>query len=632
MSLRSAARETSDEETTRKPRSSPRARRKIDEDATTGKHHPRKNEEKTSWKDQLKFRTFIGRRGSGSRDRARELKIVHLIDRPPPEFVQEEAAPVPREEECTESAMTWNSVPAVLAPEEQWAKPEDWDDYDRPDESEAEDMDPDDESDPFHLEDKVPSVDLTSQIRDLQIRTQRERGMSISHMSESSDESRPCSPLPFIYEDEVASMHQADNEDGNEDDSDSDTDSSPDHSPGHYNHISWNWAEPTPPAPPVALAPAPAPKPNPAMTQPPSPTEQPPPPTPPPPPPPSNQPEQRAASTLKADMVMMRRPSRPGNPWSWKLPAPDPSAPKINTVIVRRPSRMENPWTWKPSGLSPAPPRPENPKPPKPLSRRPSRLDDSWSLTPTPQSRNLPGRPSRSDEPRPRPSLPASPLGRESPLADDDRRRPSPQDALGSHPVNLNPPIHVRQDSVSDSLCRMCHVGVAEAWEVCRECEDEATSPPPQTHPKYQGGFPRPAPITTQNGFGKPSLRGHYPTASLVSNPEANEITPPISPMSRTVHTVVSIPRPAATSLSAMPTPEVLARFQYGGGPGRRTTFYSDEWPDYYLDSQAVQAKGRERADSVVSREAQGYMRRELSLEEYDGFWGSPVSPGPGWI
>ncbi|KPM41244.1 hypothetical protein AK830_g5301 [Neonectria ditissima] len=638
MSLRSTPRETSDEDTPRKPRLSPRSKRKTDEDT-----------HKTSWKDQLKFRSFIGRRESGPRDRVKELKIVHLGEQPPPPLMREDA--VPAEEECRESAMTPRSVPIVPSPEEPHStpeeqqprpeeqhprpeEPEDWDDCNGQDEFEAEEMDYDEE-DPFHLEEKVMMVDLTSQIQDLQMRAARERGMSISHMSESSDESRSCSPLPFIYEDEVATT------DHNEDDSDSDSDVSPDHSPGPDNHISWNWAEPIPPAPPVALAPAPAPKPNPATSQPPSPTDQ--------QPPPPSHPGQLAAAvkpTYKANMVMLRRPSRPDNPWSWKLPAPDPSAPKINTVIVRRPSRKESLLATKPSGLSPRPP---SSKPPKPLSRRPSRLDDSWSLTSS--SKTEPRRPSRCDGPLSRPPLPPSSLSKASPVNDENRRRPSrPQDALGSHPVFINPSVDVRQDSEPDPLCRMCLVATAEAWGVCQECDDEATSPPPLQHDEYppppppqpekpirpQDRLMRPAPLTTQNSFGTPSVRGRYATASLASNPEANEITPPISPMCRTVHNLVSIPPPPPpTSLSALPTPEVLARLQYFTGPGQRTTFFNNEWPDYYLDSQVVQVKGHESvdsADSVASQEAQGYMQRELSLEEYDGFWGSPVSPGPGWI
>ncbi|KAH7152095.1 hypothetical protein B0J13DRAFT_255156 [Dactylonectria estremocensis] len=686
----------------------------------------RKGGERTSWKKQLKFRSFLGKRAS----KIRALKIVHTRNAPPTVDdvdEQEEVPEAPRQDESRVSTMTFGMVfdPSDL-------------NLQQPDESDeagllsgdseysdgVADSDDDElEGSPFHLEDRLSATEIISteiiaQLKELRmngstVSTYRERNMSMSRMSESSsDESRSCSPLPFI--DEVDSPSERDEDPVN-------NSISPDESPkgSNSNHISWNWAEPPQP---LALAPAPVPRTTTttatlttataaAMLRPPSsvcPTK----PLPALPPPP-------AVAALRANVVMMRRPSRPDNPWSWKLPPPDPGAPKLNTVIVRRSSRMENPWTWKPSSgsrsdLSRQSTRSSDDAYSKTgssrkgsrsdgrfsnaSSRRGSRPDDQQPHSED-QMRSFPRRPSRPDDPWLRPSVPASPLSREAQAVRDSApawRPPRPEDALCSHPLTVTnshpvviansqpvatyrpyPPaaptplpltalnalnshpvnlrkdavpdtVHVRQDSVSDAMCRVCHIGVAESWGICQKC-DEDTSPHSQSFPSQQvdknftvhGKKSPPPPILVDNAA---PYRRHNLTGSLSSDPEVNEMTPPISPTSTrvlpaapatgTMHTVVVAP-PLSKTMNPMPTPEVLAKYQYGvsavGGVVQRRPLSNDEWADYYFD-QVSESQMRDRTDSVVSREAQGYMVRELSLEEYDGFWGSPTCPGPGWI
>ncbi|KAH7165842.1 hypothetical protein EDB81DRAFT_265330 [Dactylonectria macrodidyma] len=702
----------------------------------------RKTAQRSSWKKQLKFRSFLGKRAS----KIRALKIVHTRDAAPKvdgvdaEVVLEEA---PKQDESRVSTMTFGITfdPPDLnlqQPDLNLQQPDKSEEAEPSGDSEYSDGvadsddDDDDEldsqNDPFHLEDRLSATEIISteiiaQLKELRMNggpmaTYRERNMSMSRMSESSsDESRSCSPLPFI--DEVDSLSERDDDDNNNDNNNNNT-ISPDESPkgSNSNHISWNWAEPPQP---LALAPAPVPRttmtltaPAPAtavsMRRPPSSVcpKQPYPTKPLPPPPP-------AVAALRANVVMMRRPSRPDNPWSWKLPAPDPGAPKLNTVMVRRPSRMENPWTWKPSSSGrsdlsrPSTRSSDDAFSKASSSRKGSRSDGHFSNASSrrgsrpedqqaysEQVRNFPRRPSRPDDPWLRPSVPASPLSREAqPVRDPVQawRPPRPEDALRSHPVDVTnshpvitanshpvasyrpqPPaaptplpltalnshpvklpqhavpdtVHVRQDSVSDGMCRMCHIGVAESWGICQKC-DEDTSPHSQSFPSQQVDKS----FTTQGKDNRPPLllvdnaapyRRHNLTGSLSSDPEANEMTPPISPKScrvlpaapaaSTAHTVVIAP-PISKTVNPMPTPDVLAKYQYGvstvGGVVQRRPLSNDEWADYYFDQNSVE-KMRDRTDSVVSREAQGYMIREVGLEEYDGFWGSPTCPGPGWI
>ncbi|KAF4459557.1 hypothetical protein FALBO_13684, partial [Fusarium albosuccineum] len=151
-------------------------------------------------------------------------------------------------------------------------------------------------------------------------------------------------------------------------------------------------------------------------------------------------------------------------------------------------------------------------------------------------------------------------------------RRPSravATDALSSHPFVPHtptlPPIHchVRQDSASDLLCRVCHVGLAEKSGVCSNCGDEQsvpTSPTASTHDLNAPAFSRPQfkqPQQLSKKSNRPpplapqSLDGianvHRPTPSVASDPEGNQLSPPASPRSpcspaHTVPTVVNIP------------------------------------------------------------------------------------------
>ncbi|KAH6987802.1 hypothetical protein BKA56DRAFT_577716 [Ilyonectria sp. MPI-CAGE-AT-0026] len=664
-SSRSASRRTSEDK--------PSLENVPEEQATTPNIHSpqtdRKGSVRISWKKQLKFRSFMGKRSSASsRDsRIRDLKIVHLTDQPVKPLMQimkEDREERQRAEECRVSTMTFGmsfNPSDLVEPEE--AENLDDDEYSDGIAESIDELDLE-ENDPFHLENRISAT--ITEVTELNLNAVNpgyriNRAMSMSRMSESSsDESRPCSPLPFIEEADSASDQEENNNNSHIKNISNDmiNDNSSDVSPGGSprtddNHISWNWAEPAQPLEALALAPAPAPKTT-TASRPESNVASKPPPT---------------ASALRANMVMLRRPSRPDNPWSWKLPAPDPAAPKINTVIVRRPSRMDNPWTYKPTGHTPAPSLKGSVHS---MTRRGSRSDDLSSNASSRRgshdsdqsqsqgmSRSFPRRPSRTDDPWIRPLHP-SPLSKGS-QPKKDTRRPTPGEALNSHPVILRQdspadPVHVRQDSVSDPMCRMCHIGVAEAWGMCQRCDDE-TSPGPTPHhqafsshqvekeKEVQGKNNRPPPIVTDKTS---PFRRHQPTVSMTSNPEANEMTPPISPTSsqlsptaitsRTIHTVVTVPPPmSGTSLSALPTPEVLARYQYGvptaGGKilAKGRPLSNDELADYYFDKNS-ESKFRDRNDSVVSREAQGYMTRDVSLEEYDGFWGSPMSPGPGWI
>lgn len=120
------------------------------------------------------------------------------------------------------------------------------------------------------------------------------------------------------------------------------------------------------------------------------------------------------------------------------------------------------------------------------------------------------------------------------------------------------------------------------------------------------------------------------------------------------------------TPSSALPTPEVLKRFQQeieskarteGGSmfddpwnvrpiaeesssfedawnrktSGTESDVYEDDWADYYFDEGNFDT-GRRKQAKVTTPEVQGFMQRELSLDEYDGAFASPVNPGPGWI
>ena len=190
-------------------------------------------------------------------------------------------------------------------------------------------------------------------------------------------------------------------------------------------------------------------------------------------------------------------------------------------------------------------------------------------------------------------------------------RRPSnPDDALRSRPGH----VRVRTNSISDPLCRVCHDGLAETSGICQACSDDLSLHRPPTLSHAKASIPH-----TLNQI----ACQHRATPSLTSNPEANTTSPPESPY-QTVHTVVTMDNPPLTPLSALPTPHLLARLERGAGD-----VYEEGWADYYFDDDNFEGDKGTKGEEV---EAEAFMTTELSLEEYDKAFASPVCPGPGWI
>ncbi|KAF5607683.1 hypothetical protein FPANT_759 [Fusarium pseudoanthophilum] len=230
-------------------------------------------------------------------------------------------------------------------------------------------------------------------------------------------------------------------------------------------------------------------------------------------------------------------------------------------------------------------------------------------------------------------------------------RRPSKPtaDALNSHPVHASSTqVHVRQDSVSDPMCRVCHNGIAETSGTCSSCEnDSITATPVEISPNFSRlhhkptvkKYNRPPPLIPQSLDGIAKL--HRPSPSLTSDPEANSLSPPASPTSHcsspaeTVKTVATGPSVPPTPMSALSTPEVFKRFQEevesrakaDDSPSfddpwmiksktpEAADVYEDDWADYYFDEQNFSD------DKVTNGPAPGA-----------NFVPSPVNPGPGWI
>ncbi|WXC65272.1 hypothetical protein SNK03_011078 [Fusarium graminearum] len=233
-------------------------------------------------------------------------------------------------------------------------------------------------------------------------------------------------------------------------------------------------------------------------------------------------------------------------------------------------------------------------------------------------------------------------------------RRPSSKphvDALSSHPTlsSTATQVHVRQDSLSDPMCRVCHNGIAESSGTCSICDsDSMTATPVESSPNLSRlhhkptvkKYNRPPPLVSHSLNGIAKL--HRPTASLTSDPEANQISPPASPSSRsssTAETVKSLatgPSVPPTPMSALSTPEVFKRFkeevenraQADDGPAfddpwmakcrtPEDDVYEDDWADYYFDEQNFNARPGKQTQSPAP-----------DLQ----FVASPVCPGPGWI
>lgn len=631
-----------------------------------------KSEDRFRWK----FRAFKGKRGSESKDRPRELVIVHTThDELPLKSPMRHDTSRPDDDESRRFILRTESDVSLRDRELQQT----WQDYTRevlprpfdgPNGIEdSEDLESEDSDNPWILEDRLSAATaLTTNMMDMHVQGVNHQvdnappERSLSRMSSSTTESDASSLQSFLGETELNLNDDSDTESNEE------IEASPDESPRTgVHHNSWNWAVPI--QQPSALAPAPPPRPMTVSSRPASPFSE-----------PRAAVATASAAPLRANMVMMRRPSRPDNPWTWKLPAPDPSAPKINTVMVRRPSHAQ----WNPNSAAPSP---NLSKPNTVSSRRDTKTEEGIDV-PSAPARSFSRRPSRADEPAFRPPVPpVPPVPPTSSLVRDMLRRPSrPDEALCSHPVR------VRQDSVPDTPCRMCHSSVAEAWGVCRECEEELTPaslstkywsqastekyhrlarkgsrpPPIQTH---QGGRARnyscasmasysssvassintPTTGSLSTSLSTP-MTGSFPASfnrlppnvqSIIAETEINERSPPISPTCRMACIEIAIPPTSTTSLSGMPTPDLLAQYQLG-----TDNKFTEQQPsslrmradmhngDYYFDAENFEAaKNRPRTKSSVTQEqAQGFMAREVALEEYDGIWGDPLSPGPGWI
>ncbi|KAF5021511.1 hypothetical protein F66182_6454 [Fusarium sp. NRRL 66182] len=229
-------------------------------------------------------------------------------------------------------------------------------------------------------------------------------------------------------------------------------------------------------------------------------------------------------------------------------------------------------------------------------------------------------------------------------------RRPSKPmaDALSSHPMQSTPApqVHVRQDSVSDPMCRVCHIGIAEQSGSCSSCDNESTPASPVDsgpnfsrlhHKSAPKRYNRPPPLIHRSLDGIATL--HRPSASLASNPEANRFSPPPSPRSpcstaETVKTVMTGPSVPPTPMSALSTPEVFKLFQEEvesrakaeEGPAfddpwmiksktPEVDVYEDDWADYYFDEQNFNPR---RGNDGTPPEVHALA--------------SPVNPGPGWI
>ncbi|KPA43057.1 hypothetical protein FLAG1_04034 [Fusarium langsethiae] len=234
-------------------------------------------------------------------------------------------------------------------------------------------------------------------------------------------------------------------------------------------------------------------------------------------------------------------------------------------------------------------------------------------------------------------------------------RRPSTKphaDALSSHPTHSSTAaqVHVRQDSVSDPMCRVCHNGIAERSGTCSICDnDSMTATPVETSLNFSRlhykptvkKYNRPPPLVSQSLNGITKL--HRPTASLTSDPEANQISPPASPGSRSSSTaetdksLATGPSVPPTPMSALSTPEVFKRFkeevenraQADDGPAfddpwmakpktPEDDVYEDDWADYYFDEQNFNVGPDKQPESMAAPNLH--------------FVASPVCPGPGWI
>lgn len=289
------------------------------------------------------------------------------------------------------------------------------------------------------------------------------------------------------------------------------------------------------------------------------------------------------------------------------------------------------------------------------------RVDNTQTPGVSPFSSPRPSNASASGWPMRKPSVQMVAIRRSS--QDSQRRKPSVHtvvvrrpstkphsDALNSHPTHSSTAqVHVRQDSVSDPMCRVCHTGIAERSGTCSICDnDSMPANPVESGPNFSRlhhkptvkRYNRPPPLVSQSLDSIAKL--HRPSASLTSDPEANQISPPPSPGSRssstaeTVKTLATGPSVPPTPMSALSTPEVFKRFQEEVENRAKSDdspafddpwmiksktpeddVYEDDWADYYFDEQNFNdGPGNETENPVPGLH----------------FVASPVCPGPGWI
>lgn len=180
--------------------------------------------------------------------------------------------------------------------------------------------------------------------------------------------------------------------------------------------------------------------------------------------------------------------------------------------------------------------------------------------------------------------------GRASPKTVLVRRPSRPRDALNSHPIQPQPiQVRVRQDSASDSPCRLCHVSISEQPGVYQRCEeysylglDQQQSKQARPYPQFHKKYPRPPPIISHSTGGITIV--HRLHCSPAYKPESSTISPPPSPRStsaRTVHTVLTVSHPPPSPLSALSTPETPGQ---NIDANTRSNVYQDNWAGYYFD------------------------------------------------
>ncbi|KAI5461493.1 hypothetical protein BGZ63DRAFT_424377 [Mariannaea sp. PMI_226] len=628
-----------------------------------------KSDDRFRWKEQLMFRAFKSRRRSQSqsKDDIKKYNIVHTTHDGLPKSATVDNVALSNDRNSraiisrTGSDASMRERRIQQASQENFREPqhiytsvEGLRDFEDAEHTEN-------EEDPWHLQARLSTATaMTEKMMDMHLHTPHSRsGTALGRMTDSTLDSETSSLQSFLGETQV---EQGDVSDA---DSISAVERSSDESlPADIEHNSWNWAVPE--REPCALAPAPPPRPR-TLSQ--STFASP------------SSPQLAAATNatapstpMRANLVSMRRPSRADNPWSWKLPVPDPSVPKINTVMVRRPSQPLK---------SKAPPPLNRSKSFTPTIQRSSHFHDNDEKSPLTWS--SPRRSSRLEEPVRRPSLIQSPHLRNS-------RRPSgPDEALGSHPVRM------RQSSTAEIPCRMCHFRLAEAWGICQKCEEEVTPaasspksqhltpcevwhraarngthlPPLQTHQPRDRKFSS-ASMTSWSSSVASSL--HSPTMgtigaslntpmtdslhsswnrfpptaqSMIPETEMTKASPSVSPTCRIIQPEIILPPIADTPPPIIPTADLSIRYGLGkriANESLRPQSIADDhngddrngaWDAYYFDPKNFETtRDRPRTKPAATRDQSqsSNKKQEVALGDYDRSWVNPSTPGPGWI